>query len=111
MTYLLPEGVTVHSVLSITCKKGSVRANHYHKKDTHYCYLLSGKMEYVYKDANKEGKEKHIIVNSGEVVYSPPMVTHAMRFLEDSVFFAFTTEQRDSEKYEKDTVRVNLIDQ
>ena len=35
----------VKSVLLITSKKGSIRANHYHKRDSHYSYMLSGRME------------------------------------------------------------------
>ena len=43
---LLDDGKTVvKSVLLITCKKGAIRANHYHKKDSHYVYMLSGSME------------------------------------------------------------------
>ena len=25
-------------------KKGSIRANHYHKKDEHFCYVLKGEI-------------------------------------------------------------------
>ena len=28
----------------IKSKKNSIRANHYHKKDWHYCYVLKGKL-------------------------------------------------------------------
>ena len=34
----------------ITSKKGSVRSNHYHLKNSHYMYILSGKMEYWERD-------------------------------------------------------------
>ena len=30
----------IQSVLLITCKAGSIRSNHYHKKDSHWCYIL-----------------------------------------------------------------------
>ena len=33
----------------ISSKKGSIRSNHYHLKDSHYIYVLDGKMEYIYK--------------------------------------------------------------
>ena len=32
----------------IKSKKDSIRANHYHKKDWHYCYVLKGKIEYYW---------------------------------------------------------------
>ena len=63
----------------------------------------------VRSQAKSGEKLKTIVVNAGEIVESPPMTMHAMRFLEDSIFIALTTEARDQKKYEKDTVRVKLI--
>lgn len=98
------------SVLYIKSKAGSIRANHYHKKDAHYAYCLSGKFRYVEKDleAPDESAESAIL-NPGDMVLSHPMKVHAMEFLEDTVFLAFTTESRDQNKYEEDTVRVKLV--
>ncbi|MBI2028426.1 MAG: cupin domain-containing protein [Candidatus Levybacteria bacterium] len=110
MSHLLKDKQKINGALLITCKKGSIRANHYHKKDTHYSYVLKGSMEYVYKDlSNKDSKKKSVIVKEGEIVETPPMVMHAMKFLEDSIFIALTTEERDRGRYEKDTVRIQLI--
>lgn len=101
-----------HSILRITSKAGTVRANHYHKRDSHLCYLVSGKMEYVYRDAGDEHAPlQRVIIEPGQLFYTPPMVAHAMRFLEDSEFYAFTTSPRHTQaEYEDDTVRVRLVD-
>lgn len=110
MFHLLDKSTPITSALYITCKKGAIRANHYHKKDTHYSYIVKGSMEYIYKDANdKDAKEQKVIVKKGEIVQTPPMTMHAMKFLEDSIFIALTTEARDQKKYEKDTIRVKLV--
>lgn len=110
MSYLLDKSTPITSALFITCKKGAIRANHYHKKDAHYSYMVKGSMEYAYKDvSDKCAKEQRVIIKKGEMVETPPMTMHAMRFLEDSIFIALTTEARDQKKYEKDTVRVKLI--
>lgn len=110
MTYLIEDATSpIQSVLLITCKKGSVRANHIHTKDSHYSYMLKGSMEYSYKEDGDKEPIKHIKVLAGEVVYTPSHEAHAMKFLEDSVFLAFTTEKRDKNKYEKDLTRVELI--
>ncbi|MBI2140916.1 hypothetical protein HYU16_00680 [Candidatus Woesearchaeota archaeon] len=111
---ILDDGKTViRSVLLITCRKGSVRANHYHKKDWHYAYLLSGKMEYteqpVDSNGNLKGKKESVVIEAGDMVLSHPMTVHAMRFVEDSVFLALATESRSQRAYEEDTVRVRLI--
>jgi len=110
MTYLLDETVKINSVLLITSKKGSIRANHIHKKDSHYAYLLKGSMEYTYGDFEKPEELEKIIVKAGDMVFTPPGEVHAMRFLEDSAFLALTTEKRDQEKYEKDLERVVIVE-
>lgn len=112
MSHLIEDNKTrITSILLITSKKGAIRANHYHKKDTHFAYILEGKMEYTYQDLKSKVKNKKTaIVKKGDIIYTPPMAIHAMKFLEDSVFLAITTEERDQKKYEKDTIRIKLID-
>lgn len=110
-----------NSVLRITSKKGTVRANHYHKQGSHVCYLVRGRIHYlerpVLAEAEKEkaaklslGATSEYLIEPGQLFYSAPMVAHAMEFLEDSEFYTFTTEKRTPEGYEEDLVRVTLID-
>lgn len=97
------------AVLYITGKKGAVRGNHYHKKDFHYVYCLSGKFRYSEKNMDKPfSKKESTILNPGDLVLSRPMIAHSMEFLEDSVFLAITTEAREQEKYEGDLVRLKF---
>ena len=111
MTYLIENAVpSIQSVLLITCKKGSIRANHIHTKDSHYSYMLNGSMEYSYREGgDNKNQIEHVIVKQGEMVYTPPLEAHAMKFLEDSVFLAFTTEKRKKDKYEEDLQRIDLV--
>ena len=110
MSHLLDNASNITSVLYVTCKKGAIRANHYHKKDTHYSFMLKGSMEYICKDIKDENSKKlKVIVGKGEIIETRPMTMHAMKFLEDSSFIVLTTESRDQKKYEKDTVRVKLV--
>src|SRR3989344_6396958 len=103
---LLDDGKSnIKSVLLITCKKGAIRANHYHKKDTHFAYMLSGKMEYTEQPVGQPDKKISVVVSAGEMVFTPPMALHAMNFLEDSVFLALASESRGQADYEADTVR------
>lgn len=108
---LLDDGKTIiKSVLLITCKPGAIRANHYHKTDSHYCYMLYGKMEYTEGPLpGKKGKNKIEIVEKGDMVYTAPNVPHAMKFLEDSAFLTLATESRSQKDYESDTVRLKVI--
>lgn len=96
------------SILLITTKKDQIRANHYHKNDEHYSYLLYGEMEYFYKGKN-ENKLNKTIVKKGEIVYTPKGEIHAMRFTQDSAFLALSTQKRDRDTYESDTIKIKII--
>ena len=98
----------IGSALVITSGKGSVRGNHYHKEDDHYSYLASGRIEYYHRPAGSSEPPAVMIIEPGQMFYSPPMVEHTMKFLEDSVFYVFAKLNRDQESYEADVVRVNL---
>lgn len=111
MSHLLDGNEKFTSAVLITCNKGAVRANHWHKKDTHYSYMIEGSMEYTYRQVDEDdSKKKTLLVKKGDIVCTPPKTVHAMRFLEKSVFIALTTEERDQSQYEKDTVRIRLIE-
>lgn len=100
----------LRAVLYITGKKGAVRGNHLHKKDAHYVYCLSGKFRYSEKDlSKKKSRKQSVILKPGDIVLSKPGIAHAMEFLEDTVFLAFTTEKREQDKYEADIQRVKLV--
>ena len=108
MTRILDTDDSIHSILYITSKASSTRSNHYHKEDTHYCYILSGKAEWYEKPVEGGVIEKEIL-KAGDMVRTPPMTIHTVKFLEDTVFLAFSTQPRNQEHYEDDTVRVKLI--
>lgn len=108
ITKILDDGTVIKSVLLIVSKAGAIRSNHYHKKDSHYCYMLSGKAEWSERAVEGRDIETEII-EAGDMVYTPPNTIHAVRFLEDSVLLTLATESRDQEGYEDDTVRIKLI--
>lgn len=98
------------SVLRITSKKGTVRANHYHQHDSHTCYLASGKIEYVTRAVENESAPlERIIIEPGQLFYTPPMIVHAMVFLKDSEFYCFTPRTGKQADYEEDVIRVVLV--
>ena len=110
ITKLLDDGKTnIKSILLITSKKGSIRSNHYHKKDTHHIYIISGKMEYYEKTVKGNTKLQKVMVSSGDIVFAPSIAAHATKFLEDTVLMAFSTKSRNQKAYEKHTVRIKLI--
>ena len=114
ITKLLDDGKTsIKSILLITSTAGSIRANHYHKEDAHYVYMYSGKMEYTeaplvdgQPDLSQEVKAELV---AGDMIYSPPMIAHAMKFTEDTVWVVMALKSRSQENKQQDTVRVKLI--
>lgn len=99
----------IASALLITGRKGSVRGNHYHRSDWHYCYVVSGRMKYYWREADGRSEPSVIDVKEGEMVFSPPMTEHAFRFLEDTTFIALARNPRSQDEYEGDIVRVDLV--
>jgi dTDP-4-dehydrorhamnose 3,5-epimerase-like enzyme len=99
----------VGSVVLIFSKKGTIRANHYHKTDWHYCFVIEGIIEYYFRNANSTAEPEKVIVKKGEMVYTPPMVEHAMVFLDDTTFLAISGGTRLQADYEADLVRVQLV--
>tara|TARA_Y100000590_G_scaffold300349_1_gene338638 strand:- start:1803 stop:2210 length:408 start_codon:yes stop_codon:yes gene_type:complete len=93
----------------ITSNKNSIRANHYHKKDWHYCYVIKGKIEYFYRKHGSKGKIYKKIINKGELFFTPPLVDHAMRFPVYTEFITLGRGSRTQIDYEKDTIKVKLV--
>ena len=67
----------IRSAQLIHSKAGTVRANHFHKTDYHYMYVLSGAFDYYYRPTGSEAEPQCLRVQAGQMVYTPPMVDHA----------------------------------
>ena len=93
----------IHSVA------GAVRANHSHKTDWHYAYVLRGSIWYYWRPAGTKIEPQHSIFGPGTMFFTPPQVEHAMFFPEDGSFVTFARNVRDHETHEADLVRVPLI--
>ncbi len=102
------EGQLGHVAL-ITSKAGSVRANHYHKQDLQYIYLVSGAYESYSCPIEEPQNVQKLMVEPGDIVKTPPLVAHAQKFTKDSVFLAFSTRLREEGKYEDDTLAFPVI--
>ena len=99
----------VQSALIIESLKGSIRANHYHKQDWHYCYVISGSIEYYERKVGDNSDPILSIIKTGEMFYTGPMVEHAMVFPEDTIFLTLAGGTRSQKDYEADLVRVKLV--
>ena len=97
------------SAVMIESKKGTLRANHYHLTDWHYCYVLSGCIEYYHRPTGSDQEPEMLLVGAGQMAFTPPMVDHGMKFPEDTVFLTLSRNPRDQETYEADVVRIEML--
>ena len=97
------------SAVLIKSKAGSLRANHYHKTDWHYCYVMEGRIQYYHRPTGSEAEPEMIVVEKGQMVFTPPMVDHGMTFPVDTVFLTLGRNPRDQTSYEQDVVRIDMI--
>lgn len=97
------------SAVLITSKKGTVRANHYHETDWHFCYVISGSIDYYHRPHGSESVPEKIVIGHGQQFFTPPLVDHAMVFTEDTVFLTLGRNSRRQEVYEADVRRIDPI--
>jgi dTDP-4-dehydrorhamnose 3,5-epimerase-like enzyme len=97
------------SAVMITSRKGSVRANHYHQTDWHFCYVVSGKIDYYHRPTGSAAKPEKVTVAAGQLFFTPPMVDHSMVFVEETTFLTLGRNSRRQEVYEADVVRIPPI--
>ena len=98
----------VQNVSLITCNAGSIRSNHYHKKDFHYMYVLEGEIDYFYKELNNDIVH-YFKVKKNDIIFTPKNEIHATFFPLNTKLIVSSMLPRDQETYEKDTVRVEFI--
>ena len=98
------------SAILIESKAGSLRANHYHKTDWHYCYVITGCIHYYHRNIGSNQKPELLIIEEGNMVFTPPLVEHCMKFPLKTMFLTLSRNPRDQSTYEADVVRVDLID-
>lgn len=102
--------VPIKHVAVITAKADFVRGNHYHPKQVQNDYLIKGRYEYLTKAVKqKNAKIESNMIETGDLVFTPPNVAHAMKFLEDSIFLTLTTGARHSKDYKNHTIKFKLL--
>ncbi len=101
----------------ISSKVQTVRANHWHRTDWHFSYVVSGEVWYYEREiteedkmSDREGTLKKLVVPAGQMFFTPPRVAHAMAFPVDTAFITFSKNVREHDTHEEDVVRVPFID-
>ena len=100
---------TIRNVSLISCNAKSIRSNHYHKTDWHFIYVLKGSFEYYFKKTNSDEKVQKKIVKKGDLLFTGPVVDHAMFYTEETEIIVLSKNPRDQKTYEEDTVRIDFM--
>jgi len=101
--------VSMESCVLISSRKGTVRANHYHQTDWHYCYVLEGEIDYYHRPHGSSVAPEKVVIRAGQMFFTPPLVDHAMVFTADTRFLTWGRNSRAQEVYEADVVRIPPI--
>lgn len=96
------------SCIEIFSKKGSIRANHYHKKDEHFCYVLKGEILFFYRNRKKGSKLNYKIMKKGDLFFTTYNQDHLAYFLKTTHFLSYSSRKRTKIDYENDLVRLNM---
>ena len=96
------------SSIEIFSKKGTIRANHYHKKDEHFCYILKGEILFFYRNRSKGSKLNYKVMKKGDLFFTTYNQDHLAYFLKNTHFLSYSSRKRDKFDYEKDLVRLNM---
>lgn len=97
------------SVACIRSVKGAVRANHWHRTDWHYAYVVSGALAYAERPVGGDQEPSFLVFSRGDMFFTPPNREHVMVFLEDTVIITMARNVRSHEKHEEDVVRVPFV--
>jgi oxalate decarboxylase/phosphoglucose isomerase-like protein (cupin superfamily) len=91
-------------VAFITSLAGSIRANHFHKRDWHLTFLIAGEMNYEWQDPNEKKQNDLKVITAGQLIFTPPNTPHRMTFMKNSTFIAISRLNRSHEEYSADTI-------
>ncbi|HEY8096353.1 MAG TPA: hypothetical protein VIE65_09735 [Methylobacter sp.] len=100
---------SVTSVAHIASVAGAVRANHYHKTDWHFTYVVRGCVAYLERDIGSKLIPEPRIYKAGMMFFTPPLREHCMVFIEDTDIITLAKNVRSHESHESDVVRVDFI--
>lgn len=107
--YNLKHGGCSGSVSVLLCNAGTTRGNHYHREDSHWLFVVSGKVDYYERAVGNTERPLPQSFGPGEMFYTPPMREHVSYFPVDTVLVSISDRTRTHEEHEKDLVRVKIL--
>ena len=100
--------LNMKSASLIYTKADQWRANHYHKKDEHFCYILKGEILFFYRNRKKGSKLNYKVMRKGDLFFTTYQQDHLAYFIKNTHFLSYSSRKRDKFDYEQDLVRLNM---
>lgn len=96
----------IDAITVISSAAGAVRANHYHKDTIQWIYVHSGRLRYIFQPDGEPVDARTL--GPGDLIKTDILEKHAIKALEDSLFYVYTRGPRGGENYEEDTFRLDM---
>ena len=77
----------IQHVAQINSEPNVIRGNHYHKETTQHMLIISGSMEYWYKNLDSNEKPKMVLLKKGDLISTPPLEIHTLKIGKDGNSF------------------------
>lgn len=99
-------GQPIDAVTVITCAKGAVRGQHYHRETVQWVYILEGQVKLLTRFPGEPVRVT--ILEKGDLALTPPLESHTMIAVEESVLLVLTRGPRRGGDFEADTYRLDV---
>ena len=95
----------IGSISRIVTEPDKFRANHYHLTDGHWIIINEGQV-LIYERVRGQAVVTKTVLNKGDIHFTGPLIDHLMYMPVYTVFDCYSLKSRDSENYEKETIRL-----
>lgn len=89
-------------------RPGKTRASHFHRRDTHVLFVISGEVHYYERAIGDETLPDPQVFKSGEMFFTPSGREHVLYFPVYTIMVSMSSRTRAHEEHEADVVRVNF---
>ena len=80
----------IGNVSLVSSIRGSTRGDHYHMRDWHYIYVMTGELSYYFRPAGSTDAPAQVQVRTSEMIFTPPMVEHKLVFTADTLLLVMS---------------------
>ena len=90
---------------------GVVRANHWHRRDWHALYIISGRVRYYARDVGSNCPPTVKDYYPGDTIVTGPRVEHALEFLENTLMVSVSGLKRGEQEHDVVALDVDLTEE